>query len=196
MSELTNRLGNRYDQIIDYFRQHPYGSEKEAMSEFSRLLNPDRVIVLEALLGERCSDIEEIVWALSNQYFRIGHEFYSNFDKWATSLINKCLERTIISSSFRDKLMSNLRTMATSGYQPAFARDYEMALKRITAEKCKMTRLVKSLFEAHMKDEVLRPYSDLKWNEDTFELVPVENPNYDNELKDFDSDRVAFINSL
>jgi hypothetical protein len=196
MSELMNRLGNRYDKIIGYFRQHPYGSEKEAMSEFSRLLNPDKAIVLEALLGERCGDIEEIIWSLSNQYFRIGHEFYSNFDKWATLLINRCLERTIISSSFCDKLMSNLRTMATSGYQPAFTRDYEMALKRITAEKCEMTTLVKSLFEAHMKDEVLRPYSDFKWNEDTFELVPVENPNYANELKDFDSDRVAFINSL
>ena len=195
MSELETRLGNRYEQIIAHFREHPYDENSDDVAEFSRLPNPDRAIVLETLLRERCGNIEHIVWALAHQYFRVGHEHYTNFDKWATLFINKCRDRWVISQSFHTRLASKLRSMAVNGYQPAFVRDYKSALTYMTKDKCEMTKLVRSLFETYQDKDEFRIYLGVDYKDGIIPIL-VKNPNYKQNMADFDTDRIKFINSI
>ena len=73
-SRITARIGTRYDNLIDYFRRHPFGSIPHDMTVLSLLPPIDRVLILERVFTRGYGDLIALVDKLSMAYVKSGYE--------------------------------------------------------------------------------------------------------------------------
>lgn len=72
MSKIFNRIGQRYDDILSYFRRHPFGSIPGDMTVLSVLPPVDRCLILERVFSRGDGYITAIVDKLSMAYMKAG----------------------------------------------------------------------------------------------------------------------------
>ena len=72
MSIIANRIGRRYDDILSYFRQHPFGSIPPDMTVLSVLPPVDRCLILERVFERGNWHGLALVDKLSMAYMKAG----------------------------------------------------------------------------------------------------------------------------
>ena len=93
MSEIANRIGRRYDDILSYFRQHPFGSIPPDMTVLSVLPPVDRCIILERVFERGYGYGLVLADKLSTAYMKTGWlDFRKMFLRqcFNTGLIDEC----------------------------------------------------------------------------------------------------------
>lgn len=72
MSKISDRIGTRYDDILAYFEQRPFGLYPPDMTALSGLPPVDRCLILERVLLKGCCDVIVLIDKLSMAYLKAG----------------------------------------------------------------------------------------------------------------------------
>ena len=72
MSNISNRIGSRYDDILSYFRRHPFGSIPPDMTVLSVLPPIDRCLILERVFEHGDGYGLILIDKLSMAYMKAG----------------------------------------------------------------------------------------------------------------------------
>lgn len=72
MSQIQARIGNRYNDIIGYFKRCPFGTYPPDMTALSGLPPVDRCLILERVLLECRCDVLALIDKLSMAYLKAG----------------------------------------------------------------------------------------------------------------------------
>lgn len=123
MSSISQRIGTRYDQIVELFRQRPFGEEAylEDLSTLSILPPVDRCIIIEKVI--QCRYGNPIAWAdkLSMAYVKAGWE------NLAQELVLKFYQKGWLPQQWATFLMEKLQSLSPTNV----TTDYKEALEKL-----------------------------------------------------------------
>lgn len=103
MSKIADRVGSRYDEISDYFKDHSLGKIPEDLTVLSLLPPIDRCLILERVIRSCKCDFTVCIDKLSMAYYKAG------MDRVAFEFLERCEAADMLDGSygsFIDKLKS------------------------------------------------------------------------------------------
>lgn len=103
MSKIADRVGSRYDEISDYFKDHSLGKIPEDLTVLSLLPPIDRCLILERVIRSCKCDFTVCIDKLSMAYYKAG------MDRVAFEFLERCEAADMLDGNygfFIDKLKS------------------------------------------------------------------------------------------
>lgn len=176
MSQLAEKIAHRYDGIVHFFRERPFGKYMEDLSILSILPPVDRCLIIEGVIQHQYG--YPIAWVdkLALAYLKAG------WDNLAHEIVQKFYHKGWLPSVAYSMILEKLSTVAPSNVSV----DYEDTLNKLLAydyEETALGKLIKELCEQFVGQELLT-HIDMC---DPFQVA---------DLMDFINERREFIVSL
>lgn len=121
MSRIAERIGSRYEAIVDYFVGHPFGSHPPDMTILSLLPPVDRCLILERLFSLRAGNVLDLVDKLSMAYLKAG------WPELANRFVVACVKGGWIIPEHGVFFLDKLSTLAVHGV----SEDYADTLRKL-----------------------------------------------------------------
>lgn len=121
MSKIADRIGSRYDAIIEYFIRHPFGTHPPDMTVLSLLPPEDRCLILERLFRLRSGNILDLVDKLSMAYLKAG------WPDLANRFVEACVKGGWIIPEHGVFFLNKLNTLLVHGV----SEDYADTLRKL-----------------------------------------------------------------
>ena len=135
---ISSRIQGRYEEIIDYFARHPYGSDSKDVTVLNILPVVDQCLVLERLLLLGYGTTLNLIDKLSSAYFKAGlTDFMSSF-------LASCCQIGFLDAYLRD-YYSNRRNGASTGGYPVSYKESLARLPRYAFPEDELGRLIRDM---------------------------------------------------
>ena len=121
MSKIADRIGTRYDAIVEYFVRHPFGTYPPDMTMLSLLPPEDRCLILERLFQLQLGNILDLVDKLSMAYLKAG------WPELANRFVVACVKGGWIIPEHGVFFLDKLSTLAVHGV----SEDYFDTLRKL-----------------------------------------------------------------
>lgn len=147
MSKIADRIGSRYDAIVEYFVRHPFGTHPPDMTVLSLLPPEDRCLILERLFRLQSGNVLDLVDKLSMAYLKAG------WSDLAKRFVVACVKGGWIvpehGAFFFDKLSTLLVHGVSEGYADTFRK-----LPQYEALAPELGMLIRTLCETYSGREL------------------------------------------
>ena len=155
MSKVADRIGSRYDAIIEHFIRHPFGTHPPDMTVLSLLPPEDRCIILERLFRRHSGNILDLVDKLSMAYLKAG------WPDLANRFVEYCVKGGWIIPEHGAFFLNKLDTLMVHGV----SEDYADTLRKLPQYESlapELGALIRSLCETYSGRELLANISLLR----------------------------------
>lgn len=173
MSNIGNKIGHRYDQIVSYFKCNPFGSKPIDLTALSCLPPVDRCLILERVAKECGADVIVLIDKLSMAYLKAG------WSDLAEMFVRACCRKGVIMPAHYYMFMDKLSGLSVYGV----SQGYEDALDKLPRMNGALEGLIRDLCETYRGQEV-------------FSGVDVSSPYDARDVEAFKEERLNFINSI
>ena len=155
MSKIADRIGSRYDAIIEHFIRRPFGTHPPDMTVLSLLPPEDRCIILERLFQRHSGNILDLVDKLSMAYLKAGWQDLAN------RFVEACVKGGWIITEHGAFFLDKLSTLVVHGVSEDYA-DTLRNLPQYEAFARELSALIRTLCETHSGRELLAGISLLR----------------------------------
>lgn len=176
MSEIADKIGSRYDDIVSYFKRNPFGSIMPDLTVLSLLPPVDRCLILERVAKVGRLNVLVFVDKLSMAYLKVG------WRDLADLFLTTCWQRGIIRDDHFAILSDKIATLHVHGTSQCYkdALDKLPRYEQVGDEFC---LLIRELCEFYRGDDVLAGVDALS-------------PISMRKLAEFKDERLDFIHGL
>lgn len=149
MSMIGDNIGTRYDDIVAYFKQFPFGTVMPDLTVLSLLPPVDRCLILERLAVE-CK-VNLIVWVdkLSMAYLKTG------WDDVAEHFLAACYRRGIIRLNQFHLFVGKISLLNVYGASESYD-DTLLKLPQYESDGGELVRYIRDLCEAYRGRDVFQ----------------------------------------
>ena len=148
MSKIADRIGSRYDAIIEHFIRHPFGTHPPDMTVLSILPPEDRCLILERLFRLRSGNILDLVDKLSMAYLKAG------WPDLANRFVEACVKGGWIIPEHGAFFLNKLDTLLVHGVSEDYA-DTIRKLPQYESLSPELGALIRTLCESYSGRELL-----------------------------------------
>ena len=155
MSKIADRIGSRYDAIIEHFIRRPFGTHPPDMTVLSLLPPEDRCIILERLFRRHSGNILDLVDKLSMAYLKAG------WPDLANRFVEDCVKGGWIIPAHGAFFLNKLNTLMVHGV----SEDYADTLRKLPQYESlaqDLGTLIRALCETYSGCELLADVSLLR----------------------------------
>lgn len=148
MSKIADRIGTRYDAIVEYFVRFPFGTHPPDMTVLSLLPPEDRCLILERLFQLQLGNILDLVDKLSMAYLKAG------WPELANRFVVACVKGGWIIPEHGVFFLDKLSTLAVHGV----SEDYFDTLRKLPqyeSPASELGALIRTLCETYSGRELL-----------------------------------------
>ena len=148
MSKIADRIGSRYDAIVEYFVRHPLGTHPPAMTVLSLLPPVDRCLILERLFTRRSGNLLDLVDKLSMAYLK------ADWPELANRFVEACMRGGWIIPEHGAFFFDKLNTLCIHGV----SEDYVDTLRKLPHYESfapERAQLIRTLCETYAGRELL-----------------------------------------
>ena len=148
MSKIADRIGSRYDAIIEHFARHPFGTHPPDMTVLSILPPEDRCLILERLFQRHSGNILDLVDKLSMAYLKAG------WPDLANRFVEACVKGGWIIPEHGAFFLNKLDTLMVHGV----SEDYADTLRKLPQYESlapELGALIRTLCETYSGRELL-----------------------------------------
>lgn len=147
MSKIADRIGSRYDSIVEHFVRHPFGTHPPDMTVLSLLPPVDRCLILERLFRLGAGNILDLVDKLSMAYLKAG------WLELADHFVSSCIRGGWIVPEHGVFFLNKLSTLCVHGV----SEDYKDTLRKLPQYESlaqELGALVRTLSETYAGREL------------------------------------------
>lgn len=155
MSNIGNKIGHRYDDIISYFKRNMFGSQMMDLTVLSFLPPVDRCLIMERIAKECRAVVIVLIDKLSMAYLKAGWE------NLAQSFITACYRRGLILSMEYHMMSDKISNLVVYGV----SEDYDDALNKLPRDRSEFIDLIRNLCETYCGQEVFSGVSLSSWED-------------------------------
>ena len=155
MSKIADRIGSRYDAIIEHFIRHPFGTHPSDMTVLSLLPPEDRCLILERLFRLRSGNILDLVDKLSMAYLKAG------WPDLANRFVEACVKGGWIIPEHGAFFLNKLDTLMVHGVSEDYA-DTIRKLPQYESFAPELGALIRTLCETYSGCELFANISLLR----------------------------------
>ena len=148
MSKIADRIGSRYDAIIEHFVRHPFGTHPPDMTVLSILPPEDRCLILERLFRRHSGNILDLVDKLSMAYLKAG------WPDLANRFVEACVKGGWIIPEHGVFFLNKLSTLVVHGVSEYYA-DTLRKLPQYESLAPELGTLIRTLCETYSGRELL-----------------------------------------
>lgn len=148
MSKIADRIGSRYDAIIEHFIRHPFGTQPAEMTVLSLLPPEDRCLILERLFSLRSGNILDLVDKLSMAYLK------AEWPDLANRFVEACVKGGWIIPEHGAFFWEKLSTLSVRGVSEDYVDTFRK-LPQYESLAPELGALIRTLCETYSGRELL-----------------------------------------
>lgn len=158
MSKIADRIGTRYDAIVEYFVRHPFGLYPPDMTVLSLLPPEDRCLILERLFKLCSGHVLDLVDKLSMAYLKAG------WPDLANRFVKACVKGGWIIPEHGVFFLNKLSTLVVHGVSEDYA-DTLCKLPQYESLAPELGALIRTLCETYSGRELLANISLIRFTD-------------------------------
>lgn len=158
MSKIADRIGTRYDAIVEYFVRHPFRTHPPDMTVLSLLPPEDRCLILERLFQLQLGNILDLVDKLSMAYLKAG------WPELANRFVAACVKGGWIIPEHGVFFLDKLSTLTVH----SVSEDYADTLRKLPQYESlapELGALIRTLCEIYSGRELLANISLIRFTD-------------------------------
>ena len=158
MSKIADRIGSRYDAIIEHFIRNPFGTHPPDMTVLSLLPPEDRCLILERLFQRHSGNVLDLVDKLSMAYLKAGWLDLAN------RFVEYCVKGGWIIPEHGAFFLNKLNTLVVHGV----SEDYADTLRKLPQYESlaqDLGAIIRTLCEAYSGRELLANISLIRFTD-------------------------------